>query len=117
MPPAHQAYVTWTPQRLHRWAARIGPNTAKLIDAMIAARVVPQQAYRACLGVLRFSKRYSDKRLEKAATRALVLGCVRYKSIESILKNNRDAMPVTSDDNDLTVAPIEHRNVRGAAYY
>ena len=31
MPPAHQAYAEWTPERLVRWAEQSGPATAQLV--------------------------------------------------------------------------------------
>lgn len=67
MPKAHQDYVTWTPERLHRWAQSIGPHTAQLINEVIGLHKIPQQGYRACLGILRMSKKYGKERLENAA--------------------------------------------------
>ena len=49
--------VKWTPERLHQWALSIGEHTAKLIDDVIGLHKIPQQGYRACLGILRMSKK------------------------------------------------------------
>lgn len=116
MPKSHQAYAEWTPERLMQWAKKIGPDTEKLIAAVIESRQIPQQAYRACLGILRLGKRYSEKRLEDAATRALVIGATRYQSIESILKNGLDQQPLPSTKLKDSI-PSTHANVRGADYY
>lgn len=119
MPKAHQDYVKWTPERLRRWASKVGINTAKLIDEVIHLYKVPEQSYRSCLGILRMGKKYGDERLENAAVRALQLGAYRYKNIESILKNGLDKQPLTMLAGESTVAnkTIHHENIRGANYY
>jgi len=65
MPPAHQKYADWTPERILRWAETMGPHTTQLIDALFASRKYPQQAFRSCLGILRLGQRYGPDRLEK----------------------------------------------------
>ena len=119
MPKAHQDYVTWTPERLHRWAQSIGPHTAQLINEVIGLHKIPQQGYRACLGILRMSKKYGKERLENAAIRGLHIGAVRYKNIESILKNGLDKQPLSKPASTSAAADIthHHENVRGANYY
>lgn len=115
MPKAHQAYSEWTPSRLTQWASKIGPSTEKFIQAVIDSRTIPQQSYRACLGILRLGKSYGDDRLENAAKRALAIGTTRYQSIESILKQGLDRQPISAD---LQPLPQQtHANVRGANYY
>jgi transposase len=34
MPPAHQKYLEWSPERFARWAQTIGPHTAQLVQAL-----------------------------------------------------------------------------------
>jgi len=115
MPKAHQKWADWTPERLIRWAAKIGPQTAKLLEALLDARAVPQQGFRSCLGVLRLAKNYGDQRLEAACRRALAIGSPSYRSVESILKHNLDQKPLSDESPELT--PIAHINIRGARYY
>ena len=115
MPPHHQAYVQWTPQRLMAWAKQIGSQTEALIQAVIESRPVPQQAYRACLGILRLAKHYGNERLESAAKRALAIGAIRYKHIESILKKGLDKIPLAQSSTSPSLG--HHANVRGAEYY
>ena len=114
MPKAHQHWADWNPQRFIRWASKIGPNTAKLIENVIDARPVPQQAYRSCMGILRLAKSYGNQRLEAASKRALNIGATSYKSLASILKNNLDArVPVQPTE----CLGIDHGNIRGSRYY
>lgn len=116
MPKSHQAYAEWTPERLTNWARKIGPFTEQLIHAVIQSRDIPQQGFRACLGILRLAKQYGEARLENAAKRALAIGATRCQSIESILKRGLDQQPLASIEPKSTI-PSSHMNVRGANYY
>lgn len=117
MPKSHQEYAEWTPERLTRWASQTGEHTAQLIQAMIDARPQPQQAFRACLGVMRLGKSYGNARLEKAAERAIAIGAFSYNSIASILKNGLDQKPLPTAPSSSTTTTLTHHNVRGANYY
>lgn len=46
MPSIDRFLAEWSPQRLLKWAARIGVETQTLIQAVIDAREVPEQAFR-----------------------------------------------------------------------
>jgi len=115
MPRKHQKYAEWTPERLVRWADKIGPHTAELIEKVMAVRIHPQQGFRSCLGILRLGKSYGEDRLESAAWRANQIGGRSYKSVASILKNGLDRKPL--DEEDPSGEPIEHANIRGGKYY
>ena len=114
MPKAHRAHVEWTPSRIIDWAARTGPNTAGLVQAIITERPHPEQGYRAALGIIRLSTRFGKDRLEAACGRALAFGAHRYRYVKSILERQLDrsvplALPIS--------APIVHENIRGGNYY
>jgi transposase len=115
MPEAHKTHAEWTPERLLRWAQKIGTNTAKYIQKMIKSRPFPEQAYRACLGVLRLGNKYTELKLEKACHKALVIGATRYKQIESILKNKLEEVPIRLEHNSSIIS--DHDNIRGPNYY
>lgn len=117
MPPSHRAYAEWSPERMKRWAKKIGKQTEKFIDAMVTARAFPQQAYRGCLGVLRLGARFGEDRLEKACEIALSVGANRFKQIESILKNQLDKLPHSDEPNDSGSSTPNHDNIRGAEYF
>ena len=114
MPPRHQKYAEWTPERFTRWAAKIGPQTKVLTETLLVQRAHPQQAYRTLLGILRLGKAYGEQRLEAACDRALQINALSYRSIESILKNGLDQKPLQKQENS---TPIQHSNIRGADYY
>ena len=100
---------------MKRWANKIGPDTVQFIDHLIASRPFPEQAFRACLGVLRLGSRYGEARLEKACAIAYEAGATRYSQIELILKNKLDAIPHSHEVNTPQVSP--HENIRGSDYY
>ena len=115
MPEAHRQAGEWSPQRLGRWAAKVGPATETLILSVLSARKHPQQAYRSCLGILRLDNSYGKDRLEAACQRALTLGSHSYKSIESILRHGLDRQPLAEQTE--AALPEDHDNIRGPAYY
>jgi transposase len=115
MPPKHQKYSEWSPERFTRWAAKIGPQTKVLTETLLVQRAHPQQAYRTLLGILRLGKSYGEQRLEAACDRALQINALSYRSIESILKNGLDQKPLRDKENNSK--PLQHSNIRGADYY
>jgi len=120
MPKAHRDYAEWTPQRLIRWAEQTGAHTATLVERILASRPHPQQGYRSCLGILRLGKTYGSERLEAACRRAVTIGALSYKSVESILKRGLDQQPLPGTDTpaeEITATPLTHANLRGPDYY
>ena len=115
MPKAHRDYAQWTPERLIRWAAQTAPAVAEVVETILASRAHPQHGFRPCLGILRLGKRYGDERLEAACRRALAIGSPSYRSVRSILQKGLDRTPLAEPAQ--ATLPLEHDNVRGAAYY
>ena len=114
MPRAHRKHLEWSPSRLLKWAEKVGPSTAELVERILSERPHPEQGYRACLGILRLAKHYGDERLEKASRRALVCRSHSYRFVESTLKNQLEDRPLPQASP--TIVPV-HENVRGSAYY
>jgi transposase len=79
------------------------------------SRPHPEQGYRACLGILRFGRRFGDQRLEAASRRAVAIRAFSFHSVESILKTGLDRQPLPTSSPS---APARrHQNLRGAGYY
>jgi transposase len=114
-PKSHREHLAWPPSRILTWAGTIGPNTARVVERIMEDKPHPEMGYRGCLGVIRLAKKYSNERLEAAATRGLLTGAWRYRSIESILKNSLDLHSLEAPT-DLTPPPT-HDNIRGAEYF
>jgi transposase len=77
-PKSHQEHVAWPPSRIVNWARTIGPNAARLVERLMEDKPHPEIDYRACLGIIRLAKKYSNERLESAAERALLTGACRF---------------------------------------
>jgi len=114
MPPQHAKHLDWSPPRLIAWAAKTGPATAKLVEAVIAGREHPEQGYRSCLGIMRLGRTYGPQRLEAAATRALKFKLFSFRAVRSILVAGLDRADDASPSQP--ALPL-HDNVRGGQYY
>ncbi len=115
MPSAHRRHADWTPARLRREAAAIGPATTGMVEAVLAAKPHPEQGFRACLGILGLARGYGAARLEAACQRGLDIGARSYGSIASILRNGLDRAYAPEPVPD--TPPIRHPNIRGGGYY
>ncbi len=122
MPSAHRRYAEWTPTRMMAEAARIGPATVALFEAIMKAKPHPEQGFRSCLGILRLEKSYGAARVEAAAKRGNDIGATTCGSITSILQHGLDKAYRREDGTSANPAPpdagsIHHENIRGRGYY
>lgn len=133
MPSSHRGFAEWTPSRILEWAGKTGPSTARVIEKMIEAKPHPELAYRAALGIIRLADHYDKDRVEKAATKALLIGSPSYTTIKSMLARSMESVPVrvpssnkiqketaeqapiTAQEEQLTL--LAQENIRGGKYY
>jgi transposase len=115
MPKSHQAHLEWTPSRLIHWAENIGPATAQVVCTILETKPHPEMGYRACLGILRLEKIYSQERLEAASQRALQFQACSYQSLKSILKRSLDRQ--LQLEPEASAPGPQHENLRGPEYY
>jgi transposase len=114
MPSSHQRYADWTPERIRRQAAEIGPRTSALVEIILREKTHPEQGFRSTIGILGHAKNFGPERLESACDRALEIGARSYTSVTSILKTNLDRRrPVSATDGPAIV----HANIRGPRYF
>ena len=115
MPPNHKA-VHQSRQfdggRYRKWAERIGENTCFIIESLLSSGAVEEQGYRACMGVLQLSNKYSEGRLESACGRARQQGTPTYSAVKGILKSGLEDIPA-----GIARPTPEHGNIRGGGYY
>jgi len=114
--PEKHKYLKWTSSHMVDKGREVGSATAEVLQQIMDQRKHPELGYRACLGVLRFGKRYSNERLEAACRRAIVLNACSYRSIKSILENSLDREPLEPVEVPAVHAEV-HPNVRGSSYY
>jgi transposase len=115
MPSSHRRYAEWTPLRIVNEAAKIGPATIALVEAIMKAKPHPEQGFRSCLGIMRLVRTYGTARVEAASQRGNDIGAITYGSIASILKTGLDKAYANSKAPD--GPPIRHTNIRGRGYY
>ena len=114
MPKAHQRYANVTPANLLTRAARIGTNTALMVERLMRNRPHPEQGFRSAFGVLSLVRRYEGIRVEAACERALTINAISYSSITAILKSGLDRAPTPPEP---TKPTPPHGNIRGGSYY
>ena len=118
MPSDHQKYLEWNGDRFRRWAERIGNNTCRVINAILASQRVEQQSYRSCMGLLKLAEKYSDRRLEAACEKALsYTASPSYKSVRNILAAGMDKTGKNIQDANAPAVQNRHAITRGADYY
>ena len=115
MPPEHRAYAEWSPARFIKWANKTGTATARLVEKVLAGRTYPEQAYKACLGIIHLSRHYEPERIEAAAERALKYDACSYRSMKSILAAGLDRRDRPDNGGQMSL-PL-HDNIRGREYY
>jgi transposase len=114
MPAHHQAVASWTPERMHSWATKVGPHVEEFVLALMCRKEHPEQGVRAALGTLSLVKKYSRERLNAACQRAIHYGSYTVRTIRNILENNLETQPLKKP----TVKSLgQHENVRGPSYY
>ena len=115
MPKAHQNYRQWTPQVFIDWADNIGHGALNVALSIVANKKHPEQCSKIHFGLKKLHKRFGGERLNQACRRALVLNCVNFKSIQSILEKGLDKSPHVELVPSLNAD--NHTNLRGSNYY
>ena len=122
--PHHQWFSNWSPLFFEEQADKIGVNVRLAIDEILRKTTYPEQAYRSCVGVLSFAKKYTAERLENACERALHYNHISATLIKSILDRELDRIDLFDEQINTTNAEGElrpiipiHGNIRGAESY
>ena len=125
MPIAHRSVAEWTPERITRWAAQIGPKAAEVVDHIMKTKAHPEQGFNAALGVIRLADRFTSARLEKACARSIEIASSSYKTIKSMLENRMESAehpsatthPASASPRSDQLSLDLGQNVRGKGYY
>ena len=112
MPEGHKAVSGWNSDRFLSWAEKTGPNSCELVKRILESREYPVKAYRACMGIMRFSKTYSPEIMERASQEAIDKKTCSYKYFSIILKQEAAKEPQTKPEKI-----IKHENLRGSSAY
>lgn len=97
MPERHRKHQEWNPERLLNWAKELGPDVDWITQYMLESREHPEQAYRACLGLLNLKRDFGVERLNNACAHARHIKGYRLKNIRAILKSGKDLQPIEAE--------------------
>ena len=117
MPEKHQKYQEtkgWDADYFLRKAQELGESSYTIMNHILQSRTFTEQAYSACLGLLRLCDRYGKERFENACKRAIDAPRINYRLIDNILTNNLDKQ--TEEQMNLFTIP-DHENLRGPQAY
>lgn len=117
--PDGGSYSDWDAGRIRRWAERVGPSCAGVVERIFQSVEFEEQGFNAALAVLRLSHKYSAPRLERACEMALATGrrSPRYRDVEPILRSNQDRLADARAGDDGGPGEDEAGYVRGADFY
>ena len=114
MPASHQKYASRSPETMEAWAGKIGDHVQEWAHHLFERCQHPEQGYRAVLGVIQLSSKYTAERVDNACKRAISYSAYSYRSVKSILEKGLDNLSL---DHAVQAALPDHENVRGAKYY
>ena len=118
--PSNVRFVKkWSIEQFDRLAQQIGQQTQDFFQQLFEYKAHPQQAYKACMGILSLRKGFSDERINAACKRADYFQNYSYKAIKNILEKGLDKvdyLPHAKTD-DHPQLGLDHPNIRGGDYY
>ncbi|RYZ60495.1 MAG: IS21 family transposase [Proteobacteria bacterium] len=93
LPDFHKAMREATPQQSIDQASEVGPFAEQIIKSLIEDARHPLMYLRRAQGILRLSKRYSPKALDRSSEILLSIGTKNPKlsDVEALIKNNLDS--------------------------
>jgi transposase len=109
----HKYLTQWNPERFIKWARSIDETVEGFIIRLMDSKSHPEQAYKACQGVLGYERKVGRERLTNACKRAIEYDNYSYHAIKTILENQYDQLASTEQLSELP----QHENIRGEHYY
>lgn len=106
LPDNYKGFSQWNADYFIKKAALIGCHTEMVIRSILQSRKYEVQTYRMCLGILNFTKKYSNAALEECCRQAVLLDKQKYTFI-------KNSIPVVA--NDLGQAGYNHASKDNAS--
>lgn len=85
LPDNYKGFTQWNGPYFIQKAQLIGKNTETVIRTVLKSRLYEVQTYRMCLGILNFTKKYSNKALEECCKQAIALNKQKYTFIKNTI--------------------------------
>jgi transposase len=117
MPERHQAITLqsgWSAEYYLKKAKDNGPHTLRFFKKLMDGKLVIDQSYPSCTGLLRLMDAYGSVRMEAACKRGLRGHKFSYTAIKTILDNNMDLL---EEDSAKEFRIPAHNNLRGPESY
>lgn len=115
LPANHQAVVEFNRydgSYYRAQSSRIGTHARQFISALLDNVEFEEQAYKSCMAVINFSRKYGNERVDRACQKAIALNAVSYTTLKNILKNGQDKQPFNSNSSDADTPTPYHDNLR-----
>lgn len=85
LPENYKGFTQWNGPYFIQKASLVGKNTETVICTILKSRQYEVQTYRMCLGILNFTKKYSNKALEECCKQAISLNKQKYTFIKNTI--------------------------------
>lgn len=85
LPENYKGFTQWNGPYFIQKASLVGKNTETVIRTILNSRQYEVQTYRMCLGILNFTKKYSNKALEECCKQAISLNKQKYTFIKNTI--------------------------------
>ena len=91
LPENSKGFTQWNAEYFIKKASLVGEHTETVIRSILQSRKYEVQTYRMCLGILNFTKKYSNASLEECCRQAISLNKQKYTFI-------KNTIPVIAED-------------------
>ena len=115
MPDNHRAIIelhNYDGAYYRKQAAKIGRDAYLFVKGLLESVDFEEQAYRACMAVINYSRTYGNDRVNLACRKAIDLHSVNYTTLRNILKNGQDKQLLTMQNSDADTPTPYHENLR-----
>ncbi|MGO4997884.1 IS21 family transposase [Oribacterium sp. Sow4_G1_1] len=85
LPDNYKRFTQWNGPYFIQKAQLIGKNTETVIRTILKSRTYEVQTYRMCIGILNFTKKYSNRALEECCKQAIELNKQKYTFIKNTI--------------------------------
>ena len=110
----------WSLDQFLKYGQDLGPETVCFFEQLFQHKAHPEQAYKACMGILDLRRIFPDERISAACGRAAHFNNYSYKAICNILEKGLDRLDYEPHARSDEVPPpldASHPNIRGSDYY
>lgn len=85
LPDNYKGFTQWNGPYFIQKAQLIGKNTETVIRTILKSKTYEVQTYRMCIGILNFTKKYSNRALEECCKQAIELNKQKYTFIKNTI--------------------------------